>query len=132
MSLKKIMTQTEKKYSEKVNQFFILFGGINKTFKLKTKEVTFAILQPSKYNINFYIFSKLKKYVIFKFFFKLLLRIPYFFIETFFGSLLMSIVIIWAAIGREPITVVFCFSLMTEFWVFLFFTGMSAARALFN
>jgi hypothetical protein len=44
----------EKSYTTRVNNIFIFCGGINKTFKLETKDVTFAILKPSKFNIGFF------------------------------------------------------------------------------
>ncbi len=29
----------------------------------------------------------------------------------------------WAAVGREPVTTIFCFTVMIDFWSFLFFMG---------
>nr|QFP99067.1 hypothetical protein [Telonemida sp.] len=108
-------------YSKKVNDFFIRLGGANKTFLLKNRNVCFAILKPSKYNLTFIVFNTVKQFTLFKVFFKLLLQIPYFFTENFIGRSLFSIIAIWAAVGREPITVIFCFNFLVEFYVFLFF-----------
>jgi hypothetical protein len=66
-------------YARKVNSFFIKLGGKDRSFKLKTKTVTFATLEPSKWNIHFIIFNKVKDSKVFKIIFKILLRIPYFF-----------------------------------------------------
>jgi hypothetical protein len=118
-----LKTKIENAYKLKVNNFFLLLGGVNKKFHLETKEVTFAILKPSKFNISFFIFNKIKYSYIFKKIFNIILRIPYFFTDTFLGSLILSIFIMWAAVGREPITTIFCFSFIMEFWAFLVFMG---------
>jgi hypothetical protein len=121
--LHNVYKKIEGAYIAKINNIFLLCGGVNKTFKLETKEVTFAILKPSKFNIGFFMFSHLKFYVVFKKIFKIILKIPYFFTETFIGSFIVSIFAIWAVIGREPITTIFCFSFVIEFWTFLIFMG---------
>lgn len=121
--LTNLYKRIEINYVEKINNIFLFCGGTNKTFKLETKEITFAIVKPSKFNIGFFIFSQLKSYFLFKKFFSLILRLPYFFTETFIGIFIVFICSVWAVIGREPITTIFCFSFIVEFWTFLMFMG---------
>ena len=116
--LKNIYSKFEKGYVNKVNNLFLSFGGINTTFQLETKKVTFATVKPFKYNFYFIFFNKVKDYKIFKVLFSILLRLPFFFMNTFFGSILMSLIIVWAAVGREPLTTFCCFNLMIDFWFF--------------
>ena len=52
-----------------------------------------------------------------------IIRIPYFFTETFIGTFIIFICAVWAVVGREPITTVFCFVFIVEFWTFLIFMG---------
>ena len=50
----------EEKYIYYVNKCFLSIGGVNKTFDLHTKKVTFAVIEPSPFNITFKIFDKAK------------------------------------------------------------------------
>jgi hypothetical protein len=86
-------------YARKVNSFFIKLGGKDRSFKLKTKTVTFATLEPSKWNIHFIIFNKVKDFKVFKIIFKILLRIPHFFTENFLGRFIFSCTSIWVGGG---------------------------------
>ena len=116
-----MLLKIEEWYKNKNNNFFIALGGVNKTFILESKTFTFAIFIPSKYNINFYVFEKVKKFSAFKQFFRLLLVLPYFFTENIVGKFCMSLIILWSAVGREPLTAIFCFSFVVEFFTFLIY-----------
>ena len=96
-------------------------GGGDKTFVLETKEVTFAISNPSKYNIAYRIFQHFKTYKAFQKCFKLILCIPYFFTETFTGNLILFLIIFWASVGRELYTVLFCALFVWEYIFLLFY-----------
>ena len=73
------------------------------------------------FNIGYHIFNSLKDFYLFKIFFKHIIRIPHFFLETYTGSFFFYISIIWAFIGREPITTIFCLVFITEFLGFTCF-----------
>ena len=108
-------------YVKKVNNFFIKLGGENRSFKLKTKTVTFATLEPSKWNLHFIIFTKVKNYKVFKILFKILLIIPYFFTEKSLGRFIISCSSIWVGVGKEPISVFFCANFLVELVLFVLF-----------
>ena len=108
-------------YLRKVNDFFIKLGGKNRSFKLKTKTVTFATLEPSKLNIHFIIFTKVKDFKVFKILFKVLLRLPYFFTEKFLGRFIISCTSIWVGVGKEPVSVIFCANFLVELVLFVLF-----------
>ena len=103
------------------NNFYIFLGGKDQSFELETKTVTFAVLDPWKYNINYILFQSLKEYTVFQKVFKIILRIPYFFTETFSGGLMLCLITMWAAVGREPYTVILCAFFISEYLFLLFY-----------
>ena len=113
----------EEKYVSYVNTFFLTLGGVNKTFNLHTKDVTFAIIEPSFLNITFIIFENIKERNVFKFIFRYILSIPYFFLENFVGKTLFNLIICWVAIGIEPVSRLFCLCLIVEYFLFLLSLG---------
>ena len=113
----------EEKYVSYVNNFFLTIGGVNKTFNLHTKKVTFAVIEPSFFNITFRVFDNIKEIRLFKIIFKFILSIPYFILENFIGKSLFNLITCWMAVGIEPVSRLLCLCLIVEYFLFLLSLG---------
>jgi hypothetical protein len=110
-------------YIKKVNRIFLNLGGDFETFVLDETSVTFVTIFPSKYNLYYIIFNRVKNIFVFKKIFKIILCIPYFFTENFFGSLLFCLAVGWLVTGRELISVFICYTFVFEVTFLTFFLG---------
>jgi hypothetical protein len=119
----KIQNRFTESYINKVNRMFLSLGGTYETFDLGENSLTFVTILPSKYNFYFIIFNKVKNIVVFQRLFKFILSIPYFFTETFIGSLTFCLCVGWAVVGRDLATVMIAYSVVFETIFLTFFLG---------
>lgn len=119
--IKDIPSNIKKYYIKTINNFYIQIGGIDTEFELEGKKFVFAIISPSKYNLNYNLFKYFQHNPTFKKIFKGILLIPYAFTENFLGSFILSISIGWAVVGRELISVSLAGSFVLEIFFITYY-----------